>query len=643
MVQGPEDAVRHLERDIASRDGLDYQRFQKALAVPLGDHIARTSLERDPPDLEAARRGFLAGGNHPDDVEGLIQLFLRFRRVSFMADAIAIWTAADVQIAELNDLARQVHERITAGDNGSAELRAVTGRLPALNEHLTEQAERFSATLGEASRTARRLVLVVTLLLAAGLTAGGLALTAYMLRQQSRTERALRESNDRWALAADAAGLAGSTGTCTAGAQRWTRGRRCCTACRQPPSTWRQKSLSRDAVHPEDAARFRAAMSQSIAHPAPLTIRYRLVLADKGIRHVEAMVSVRRAVNGVGRRMVGILRDVSDEMQAAQLQLDKQAAERAYRAKSEFLSRVSHELRTPLNAVLGFTELMQTDDVDTPTLTQRQRLQQVLEAGRHLLALINDILDLGSLDETAALPVQAVVLAPLLQASVNQIEATARAQQVRVVAELPGPDVCVQADARRLEQVFVNLLTNAVKYNRHGGEVQLSCERVGDEVCVTVRDTGPGLRADQIEQMFQPFNRLGAEFSKVPGNGLGLVIAQQLVKRMDGKLGVTSTEGVGTCVEVRLRAARGAPSVRRPRGRSPLSLKQPRDVAPCAVRRPRGRSRAESRRAAAACTPARAARGSARRSACSTTSPSFITSTSSAMKRTTARSWLMKM
>ena len=556
--KGQKDAVRHLERYIASRDGLDYQRFQKALAVPLGDHMARTSLEQDPPDLEAARRGFLAGGNHPDDVEGLIQLFLRFRRVSFMADAIAIWAAADVQIAELNDLARQVHARITAGDNGSAQLQAVTGRLPALNEQLTEQAERFSATLGEASRTARRLVLVVTLLLAAGLTAGGLALTAYMLRQQSQTERALRESNDRWALAADAAGLGLFDWDLHSG--RATLDARAAALYGLPAAAVdvEASSLSRDAVHPEDAARFRAAMSQSIAHPAPLTIRYRLVLADQGIRHVEAMVSVRRAVNGVGRRMVGILRDVSDEMQAAQLQLDKQAAERAYRAKSEFLSRVSHELRTPLNAVLGFTELMQTDDVDTPTLTQRQRLQQVLEAGRHLLTLINDILDLGSLDENGvALPMQALVLAPLLQASVNQIEETARAQQVRVVAELPGPGVCVQADARRLEQVFVNLLTNAVKYNRPGGEVQLSCERVGDEVCVTVRDTGPGLRADQIGQMFQPFNRLGAEFSKVPGNGLGLVIAQQLVKRMDGKLGVTSTEGVGTCVEVRLRAAPG--------------------------------------------------------------------------------------
>ena len=111
------------------------------------------------------------------------------------------------------------------------------------------------------------------------------------------------------------------------------------------------------------------------------------------------------------------------------------------------------------------------------------------------------------------------------------------------------------ADARRLEQVFNNLLSNAIKYNRAGGEVWLSCERVGDDVRVTVRDTGQGLRPDQIERLFQPFNRLGAEFSKVPGSGLGLVITQQLIKRMGGSLEVNSTEGVGTRMVVRLRAA----------------------------------------------------------------------------------------
>jgi len=561
--KGQKEAVYQLSRYVASYDALDYQRFQKALAVPLGDRRARVALEQTPPDLGAAYRGFLEGGNHADDVDGLVQLFLRFRRVGFMADAIALWTAADLQIMELDDLGRQIHERLATGDTGSPELRALKARLPELGERLTERALRFSAVLGEASRTARRLVIVVTLLLAAGLTLAGVLLTSHMLKQQSRVERALRESNDRWVLAAEAAGMGLYDWDLRTGKATLDARAAALYGLPAEPVTVEAASLSRDILHPDDAARFRAAMSQTIAHPAPVMVRYRVVL--NGVeRHIQANSCARfqeqDGADGVGVGMVGILRDVSDEMHAAQLQLDKDAAERAYRSMGEFLSRVSHELRTPLNAVLGFTELMQTDPVDPLTPTQAQRLQRVLDSGRHLLALINDILDLGSLDEgQAMLPVQPVALAPVLQASLNQIETMAHAQQVSVVPDLPHAELLVMADARRLEQVLVNLLSNAVKYNRPSGEVHLSCEREGDAVSITVRDTGLGLRPDQVEQLFQPFNRLGAQFSKVQGSGLGLVITQELVKRMGGSLTVESTEGVGTRMVVHLRAAPAVP------------------------------------------------------------------------------------
>ena len=556
--KGQKEAVYQLSRYVASHDPLDYQRFQNALAVPLGDRRARLALEQTPPDLGAAHQGFLEGGNHADDVDGLVHLFLRFRRVGFMADAIAIWAEADLQIAELGDLARQIHERVAAGDTGSPELRALKERLPELGERLTEGALRFSAVLGEASRTARRLVTVVTLLLAAGLTVGGVLLTGYMLRQQARVERALRESNERWALAADAAGMGLFDWDLRTSQAALDARAAALYGLPAEPVTVEAGALSRDILHPDDVARFRAAMSQTIAHPAPVTVRYRVVVKG-AVRHIQANFGARLpdkdGADGVGMGMVGILRDVSDEMHAAQLQLDKDAAERAYRSMGEFLSRVSHELRTPLNAVLGFTELMQTDPVDPLTPAQAQRVQHVLDAGRYLLALINDILDLRSIDEgPAMLPLQPVALVPVLQASLNQIETLASAQQVNVIPDLPPAELRVLADARRLEQVLVNLLSNAIKYNRAAGEVHLLCEREGDAVLITVRDTGPGLRPDQIERLFQPFNRLGAEFSKVQGSGLGLVITQELIKRMGGSLTVDSTEGVGTRMVVRLRA-----------------------------------------------------------------------------------------
>ena len=554
--KGQKDAVFYLNRYIDTHDPVDYLRFQNALAVPLGDRRARIALEQDPADLDTARLGFLAGGNHPDDVDGMIDLFLRFRRVSFMADAITIWSAADERLAEFNVLALQVHERIKGGDTGSPELQMLVGRLPELNMRLTELEEQFSATLGQASRTARRLVLIVTLVLAAGLTVGGLSLTGYMLRQQAQGELALRESNERWALAAEAAGMGLFEWDLHSGHASMDARAAALYGLDGPVSGAEVSDLTRDMVHPEDAARFRAAVSQLIAHPAPSTQRYRLLLPGGIVRHIEAIANVNRNHDGVGARMVGVLRDVSDQMRAAELQLEKEAAERANRAKGEFLSRVSHELRTPLNAVLGFAELVQTDPVDAPTPAQKQRIQHVLDAGRHLLALINDILDLSSLDESAApLTVAPVALETALKNSLRHIETLARAQQVALEVELPAQAVCVLADARRLEQVFTNLLSNAIKYNRVGGEVGVSCEAVGDEVRVTVRDTGAGLSGDQIERLFQPFNRLGAEFSKVPGSGLGLVITQQLIKRMGGSLQVHSTEGVGTRMVVRLRAA----------------------------------------------------------------------------------------
>ncbi len=554
--KGQKDAVYHLGRYIDAHDPIDYLRFQNALSAPLGDRRARMALQQDPPDLDAARLGFLAGGNHPDDVEDMVDLFLRFRRVSFMADAITIWSAADERLAELNGLALQVHEHIQAGDTDSPELQVLVGGLPELNERLTELEELFSATLGQASRTARRLVLIITLVLAAGLTAGGLCLTAYMLRQQAQVEHSLRESNERWALAAEAADMGLFEWDLHSGHTSVDARAAAFYGLPGAASSLQAGAMTRKLVHPEDAARFRGAMNQTIAYPAPTTLRYRLLLPGGVVRHIEAIATVTRNSDGVGVRMVGILRDVSDEVRAAELLLEKEAAERAYRAKGEFLSRVSHELRTPLNAVLGFSELVQTDPVDVPTPAQKQRLQHVLDAGRHLLALINDILDFGSLDENAAtLPLVPVALAPALQSSVAHVEALARAQQLVMEVVLPERALCVLADARRLEQVFTNLLSNAIKYNRIGGEVGVSCERVGDDVRVTVRDTGAGLRADQIERLFQPFNRLGAEFSKVQGSGLGLVITQQLIKRMGGSLQVHSTEGVGTRMVVQLRAA----------------------------------------------------------------------------------------
>jgi signal transduction histidine kinase len=556
--KGQKDALYHLERYLVSRDPTDHLRFEEALAAPLGDRTARLALEQQPPDLGLARRGFLAGGNHPDDIDGMVQLYLRFRRVSFMADAIEIWSQGDDNIQELSVLAARLHERVVAGDTDSPEMRSLTARLPTLNARLTDLEQRFSSTLGEASRITKRLMTGLTLLLALVLTVAAVIFTRAMLRRQARMEHDLLEVNERWSLAADAAGI--GLFDWNVEARRATLDARAAALHGLPPQAIEVEVGPRtDAfIHPDDVAMVHEAMAEAVTHPGPLHLRYRVradAAASGAERHLEAIARVRRDDSGEGGvRMIGTLRDITAEIHAARLRLEKEAAERASLAKSDFLSRVSHELRTPLNAVLGFSELMLTDPRDPLSPGQRQRLQHVTDAGRNLLSLINDILDLSHLDQAHPLPLEPLPLAPLLNTSLAPFEPMAQGQAVRLTLAAPPPALAVMADARRLEQVLSNLLSNAIKYNRRGGEVHVSCERRGDEACITVRDTGPGLRPEQLAQLFQPFNRLGAEYGKVPGSGLGLVIVQQLLKRMGGRLELSSVPDEGTCARVFLRA-----------------------------------------------------------------------------------------
>ncbi|HZV91599.1 MAG TPA: ATP-binding protein, partial [Caldimonas sp.] len=252
----------------------------------------------------------------------------------------------------------------------------------------------------------------------------------------------------------------------------------------------------------------------------------------------------------------GISTDITDRKRAeAAAREARDEAERANEAKSEFLSRMSHELRTPLNAVLGFTQLLQIEARHSARTDQLAKLGHIRAAGDHLLALINDVLDLSGLDSgELRLPLQPVALDALVRQSVPLVESLAAQHGVSVeLGELGG---VVAANPTRLRQVLINLLSNAIKYNQRGGRVFVHAETDGDRSILSVRDTGRGMSRAQLDRLFEPFNRFGVENEGIEGTGIGLTIVKAIIEGMGGVISVASQPGKGTAFDVSLPAMR---------------------------------------------------------------------------------------
>ncbi len=239
-------------------------------------------------------------------------------------------------------------------------------------------------------------------------------------------------------------------------------------------------------------------------------------------------------------------RDVTEQVRwEEEISSLRRAAEAATQAKSEFLSRVSHELRTPLNGILGFAQLL---SADATTEDQRDSAARILRGGRHLLELIDEILDISRIEaRELSMSIESVQVNDLLASSVELIRPMAAERGIELV--MPGGPAaaeCVLADRQRARQILLNLLSNAVKYNRDGGRIELEVRREGAEVAVSVRDTGAGIPPERMQRLFTPFDRLGAERSQIEGTGLGLSLSLALARAMGGRLEARSDPGLGS-------------------------------------------------------------------------------------------------
>ena len=254
-----------------------------------------------------------------------------------------------------------------------------------------------------------------------------------------------------------------------------------------------------------------------------------------------------------GSRLIGSCRDVTEERAIDEMRRKKLVAERASKAKSAFMSQISHELRTPLNGILGFAQVMLLDQDQPLAEEQRKRVDVMLYSGRRLLALIDQLLEISRIEQgKRAINIRSVNVAAAIRRGIEQVQPLADQAAVVIETIVEHPErAAVRADPGALEQILVNLLSNAIKYNRPRGRVRIRFVR--DEMAsIVVDDTGRGISNSEMGRLFEPFNRLSAQKSSVPGHGLGLAISRQLAEAMGGELRVESKVGLGSSFSLHL-------------------------------------------------------------------------------------------
>ncbi|TAK94694.1 MAG: response regulator, partial [Aquabacterium sp.] len=328
-----------------------------------------------------------------------------------------------------------------------------------------------------------------------------------------------------------------------------------------------------DVMPPAEASVVISALERALSLGISSGAQLQLSLPH-GIRWFELSVSRKGAVQGLDTRFIMLSRDITERKLAEAALLEQQAMAHANQVKSQFLSRVSHELRTPLNAVIGFAQLLLHDANVRMVAGQRLHVEYILRAGQHLLEMINDILDLTRIESgDAGLKIEPVRISELIAQSLPMVMPQAEAMGLTVsVDTLKVTQRQALGDERRIKQVLINVLSNAVKYNRVGGQLTVHAawnEAQPDHVVVRVADTGRGLNSEQVKNLFEPFNRLGAEREGIEGTGLGLVISRRLMEAMGGQITLDSMEGVGTTVTLKL------PLMKQSAGVAPPSLPAP--------------------------------------------------------------------
>lgn len=303
----------------------------------------------------------------------------------------------------------------------------------------------------------------------------------------------------------------------------------------------------KELVHPADLADLQLAEQAAYRIPGQLhSIDHRIIMPNGDLSwvHVDGMAITDS--NGQQTHLVGTVQDITERKQnEVNLVSARDAADHANNAKSEFLTSMNHELRTPMNAILGYSQLLKHEN--TLSVKHKGYAQEILNAGKHLLQLINEVLDLSKVESgSIKLSLEAVAVHDLVYECLHMVKPLADKRNI-AIHRLGLQLAVVRADRTRLKQVLLNLLSNAIKYNHEAGSVTLELRMQDPQhLRILVTDSGPGIPANRLSELFMPFNRLGAENTNIEGTGIGLTITRRMVEMMGGSVDVISEVGIGS-------------------------------------------------------------------------------------------------
>jgi len=561
------EAVLFLKRYADTRNPDDYQRFLAALAVPLGDRRARLELERPNPDPAVVTEGFLAGGNHADDIAAMARFYRHLNRVSYMATAVKIWSMGDRYIDRLRRLGEELHEDVSATTAPTRRMRAILAKVDALNDRMTPLEATFSRTLGEGARWIQGVLLLVTDIATAALLTIGLALSWVMFRNLkfgeearvfaalARVGRELISSLETPVLLERLCQLTTKVLACDASETLLWNARdkvfAPAAASGLVAPGGRTMSLEMaSSLFSRDAQREVAEVHLADTTGQEPQVQLAMALRNGGeIVGIQLASRRRRArfTQGEHRIAEGIAYVAS--MALANARLVSEIA-RVSRLKSEFVSTISHELRTPLHLILGYAEILR--DAAVVGRERDDALDRIEGAGRDLLALIDNTLEIGRIDtgQDDELQYETIEVAALWERLGETCSLLPRQAAVELQWINGLPKEPFLTDVRRLTVVVRNLVGNALKFTERGW-VRVEAQSEGGAFVLRVADTGIGIRREDQETIFEMFRQAdGSDTRRFGGTGLGLYIVRRFTEQLGGNVTLESIPEQGSTFTV---------------------------------------------------------------------------------------------